>query len=135
MVEKGCGICQCSGKKTEANKKYMDDMYNRKKPSRCRTDLNAENNLYGLAMCQKLPYKDLQFVKGNVTGNDIDDFNDTKLLTYSAKHTKALYTSYKYTAQPQDENRGILRVEDEFNYVTPIFLQKLPAARFNNKEN
>ena len=58
MVENGLrgGMTQCSYKKVEANNKYMNEEYDKAKPSSYISYLDA-NNLYGLAMCKKLPYK------------------------------------------------------------------------------
>ena len=62
MVEKGLrgGMCQVSMRKSIANNKYMGDAYDETKPSSYINYLDA-NNLYGLAMCKKLPYKNVEF--------------------------------------------------------------------------
>ena len=64
MVEKGLrgGMCQVSSKQAIANNKYMGDDYDETKPSNYITYLDA-NNLYGLAMSQKLPTGKLQWTK------------------------------------------------------------------------
>ena len=64
MVEKGLrgGMCQVSSKQAIANNKYMGEDYDDKKPSNYITYLDA-NNLYGLAMSQKLPTGKLQWTK------------------------------------------------------------------------
>ena len=49
------GMTQCSYKKVEANNKYMNEDFDKSKPSSYIRYLDA-NNLYGLAMCKKLPY-------------------------------------------------------------------------------
>ena len=56
MIEKGLrgGRCQVSHKQAIANNKYMEDYYDETKPSNYINYLDA-NNLYGLAMSQKLP--------------------------------------------------------------------------------
>ena len=58
MVEKGMrgGMCQVSHKLAVANNKYMGEAYDENKPSNYISYLDA-NNLYGLAMSQKLPLK------------------------------------------------------------------------------
>ena len=70
MVEKGKrgGVCQVSSKYAKANNKYMGDYGNNTIPSYL-TYLGA-NNLYGLAMCMKLPYGNLKW------GNDIKTIDD-----------------------------------------------------------
>ena len=55
MIEHGLrgGMIQCSFKKVKANNKYMNEGYDKSKPSSYISYLDA-NNLYGLAMCKKL---------------------------------------------------------------------------------
>ena len=57
MIENGLrgGMTQCSYKKVEANNKYMNEEFDKSKPSSYICYLGA-NNLYGLAMCKKLLY-------------------------------------------------------------------------------
>ena len=61
MIEKGLrgGMCQVSHKRVKANNKYMKS-YNKDVVSSYINYLDA-NNLYGLAMSQKLPYSDLEW--------------------------------------------------------------------------
>ena len=82
MVEKGLrgGMVQCAYKKAIANNKYMGEDYDKSKPSSYISYLDA-NNLYGLAMCKKLPYKNIKFVKDNFTEEDIKYYNSD----YSSK--------------------------------------------------
>ena len=70
MIENGLrgGMCQVSHKHIKANNKYMDS-YNEDVVSSYINYLDA-NNLYGLAMSQKLPYGDLEW------SNDINDTDD-----------------------------------------------------------
>ena len=77
MVERGLrgGMCQVSHRMAEANNKYMEDDYDNNKPSSYINYLDA-NNLYGLAMCQKLPYKDIKFIEGNFTEEHIETWSD-----------------------------------------------------------
>ena len=76
-IERGLrgGMCQCSHRMAEANNKYMGEDYDENKPSSYINYLDA-NNLYGLAMCQKLPYKDIKFVEGNFTEDHIRTWSD-----------------------------------------------------------
>ena len=77
MVESGLrgGMCQVSMRKAEANNPYMGEQYDENKETSYINYLDA-NNLYGLAMCQKLPYKDIKFV------TDIDSFTEEEILNY-----------------------------------------------------
>ena len=77
MVENGLrgGMCQVSMRKAEANNPYMGEQYNENKETSYINYLDA-NNLYGLAMCQKLPYKDIKFI------NDLDNFTEKEILNY-----------------------------------------------------
>ena len=77
MVEKGLrgGMCQVSHRKAEANNKYMEELYDETKQSSYINYLDA-NNLYGLAMCQKLPYKDIRWIQRQFTEDDIKNYSD-----------------------------------------------------------
>ena len=78
MVESGLrgGMCQCATRKSEANNPYMGEEYDETKETSYISYLDA-NNLYGLAMCQKLPYKDIKFV------NKLDDFTEEEITNYT----------------------------------------------------
>ena len=77
MVEKGLrgGMCQVSHRKAEANNKYMEELYDETKPSSYINYLDA-NNLYGLAMCQNLPYKDIRWIQRQFTEDDIENYSN-----------------------------------------------------------
>ena len=62
MIEAGLrgGMCMVSTKKVEANNKYMGEEYDKNKESSYINYFDA-NNLYGLSMIQKLPYKNLKW--------------------------------------------------------------------------
>ena len=61
MIETGLrgGMTQAACKKVEANKIYMGDDFDESKESSYINYFDA-NNLYGLAMIQKLPYKKIK---------------------------------------------------------------------------
>ena len=64
MIEKGLrgGMCQVSHKQATANNKYMEDDYNKDEAPNYISYLDA-NNLYGLAMSQKLPIGQIKWAK------------------------------------------------------------------------
>ena len=71
MIEK-CkrgGVCQVSSKYAEANNKCMED-YDNNTVLSYSAYLDA-NNLYGLAMCMKLPYGSLKWSNGIKTTGDV----------------------------------------------------------------
>ena len=76
MIEKGLrgGLCQVSHKHITANNKYMKT-YNKDVVSSYINYLDA-NNLYGVAMSQKLPYADLQWSDDIYDEKDILNYDD-----------------------------------------------------------
>ena len=76
MIEHGLrgGMAQCSFKKVEANNKYMNEDYDKSKPSLYISFLDA-NNLYGLAMCKKPPCGDFEWYYGRM--------DEKRVMTYS----------------------------------------------------
>ena len=80
MLESGLrgGMCQVSHKNVKANNKYLDN-YCEDIVSSYIAYLDA-NNLYGGAMCQKLPYKDFEWC------NDIK--NSEHVLNYNNENNK-----------------------------------------------
>ena len=77
MIEKGLrgGITQVAKKKVEANNKYMGKSYDKNKETSFISYLDA-NNLYGLAMSQKLPYKNLRWETSLPTEEMILNYRD-----------------------------------------------------------
>ena len=76
MIEKGLrgGMTQCAHKKVEANNKYMNEQYDKSKPSSYISYLDA-NNLYGLAMSKKLPFDNFNWYFSRM--------DEKKILSYS----------------------------------------------------
>ena len=64
MFEKGIrgGLCQTVMHYAKANNKYMEDLYDKKKEASYNIYVD-ENNLYGYAMCEKLPTHEFKWVK------------------------------------------------------------------------
>ena len=77
MIENGLrgGMTQCTYKKVEANNKYMNEEYDKSKPSSYINYLDA-NNLYGLAMSKKLPYDDFTWYFKKIDEKKIMNYND-----------------------------------------------------------
>ena len=77
MIEHGLrgGMTQCSFKKVETNNKYMNENYDKSKPSSYKSYLDA-NNLYGLTMCKKLPYGDFKWYYGRMDEKRVMKYSD-----------------------------------------------------------
>ena len=77
FVEKGLrgGMCQVSHKEAVANNKYMGEDYDEKIPPSYITYLDA-NNLYGMAMIQKLPTGKLTWAEKMLSEDRIKDWDD-----------------------------------------------------------
>ena len=76
MIEAGLrgGMTQTTCKKVEANNKYMGSDYEKNKASSYINYLDA-NNLYGLSMIQKLPYRSLKW-DDKITEDDIINYDN-----------------------------------------------------------
>ena len=76
MIEAGLrgGMTQTTCKKVEANNKYMGSDYDKNKASSYINYLDA-NNLYGLIMIQKLPYRSLKW-DDKITEDDIINYDN-----------------------------------------------------------
>ena len=77
MIEHGLrgGMTQCSFKKVDTHNKYMNEDYDKSKPSSYISYLDA-NNLYGLAMCKKLPYDDFKWYYGRMDEKRVMKYSD-----------------------------------------------------------
>ena len=110
MIERGLrgGMTQVSVRKVEANNKYMKDLYDKEKEQSYILYLDA-NNLYGLAMSMKLPYKDINFMKNtDINEQDIlDDDNDEEgyILDVDLMYPKELHNKHNdYPMAPEIMN-------------------------------
>ena len=76
VFEKGIrgGITQVNHRYAVANNKYMSDQYNPKKLDSYLMYLDA-NNLYGAAMCQKLPTHGFKWCEEEFTEEKIKQYN------------------------------------------------------------
>ena len=94
MIEAGLrgGMTQTTCKKVEANNKYMGCDYNKNKASSFINYLDA-NNLYGLSMIQKLPYRNLKW-DGKITEEDIINYDNGRtgyILEVDLEYPKELH--------------------------------------------
>ena len=149
MVEKGMrgGMCQVSHKLAVANNKYMEEAYDENKPSNYISYLDA-NNLYGLAMSQKLPLKNIKWAKktpivekcdkrdefGYIMEVDLEyphDYHSDYPLAPEimkvdvdmlSEYQKQVYKIYYDGKTPKDEKTSklILNLKDKEKYVVHI---------------
>ena len=94
MVEAGLrgGMTQTTCKKVEANNKYMGSDYDSSKESSYINYFDA-NNLYGLSMIQKLPYRSLKW-DDKITEDDIINYNNGRtgyILEVDLEYPKELH--------------------------------------------
>jgi hypothetical protein len=108
MIEKGKrgGVCQVSSKYAKANNKHMKD-HDNDIISSYLTYLDA-NNLYGLAMCMKLPYANLHWCNDIQTTDDVMKYEDNDigyLLEVDLHYPKHLHDYHKdYPLAPEIMN-------------------------------
>ena len=83
MIEHGLrgGMCQVSHKEVKANNKHMGEDFDETKPSNYITYLDA-NNLYGLAMSQKLPIGEIKWAKKLPTTRTVQEWHDDDNFAY-----------------------------------------------------
>ena len=108
MIEAGLrgGMTQTTCKKVEANNKYMGGDYDKKKGSSYINYLDA-NNLYGLSMIQKLPYRNLRW-DDKITEEDIINFDNGRtgyILEVDLEYPKELHDLHNdYPLAPEVMN-------------------------------
>ena len=107
MIENGLrgGMTQCTYKKVEANNKYMNEEYDETKPSSYLSYLDA-NNLYGLAMCKKLPYDDFKWHFNRMDEKKVMKYNDEDdtgyILEVDLEYPKEIHDLHKdYPLAPE----------------------------------
>ena len=139
MIENGLrgGMTQCSYKKVEANNKYMNEDYDKSKPSSYISYLDA-NNLYGLAVCKKLPYDDFKWYYGRMDekrvlkyNDDDDDDDDTGYILevdlYCPKELHDLHKDYPLAPEIMSINENMLSQVQKI-YIN-IIMEKMPVMK------
>ena len=133
MVEKGTrgGICQAIHRYVKANNKYMKN-YDKNNESSYIQYLDA-NNLYGLAMSQKLPINGFKWVKKLSRFNEmfIKNYNENSNMGYFLEvdidYLKKLFDLHKDLPESKRVNKVeklICCVEDKEKYVMHIGVLK-----------
>ena len=108
MIEAGLrgGMTQTTCKKVEANNKYMGSDYDKNKASSYINYLDA-NNLYGLSMIQKLPYRSLKW-DDKKTEDDIINYDNGRtgfILEVDLEYPKELHELHNdYPLAPEVMN-------------------------------
>ena len=108
MIEAGLrgGMTQTTCKKVEANNKYMGSDYDSSKESSYINYLDA-NNLYGLSMIQKLPYRSLKW-DDKITEDDIINYDNGRtgfILEVDLEYPKELHELHNdYPLAPEVMN-------------------------------
>ena len=108
MIEAGLrgGMTQTTCKKVEANNKYMGSDYDSGKESSYINYLDA-NNLYGLSMIQKLPYRSLNW-DDKITEDDIINYDNGRtgyILEVDLEYPKELHDLHNdYPLAPEVMN-------------------------------
>ena len=108
MIEAGLrgGMTQTTCKKVEANNKYMGSDYEKNKASSYINYLDA-NNLYGLSMIQKLPYRSLKW-DDKITEDDIINYDNGRtgfILEVDLEYPKELHELHNdYPLAPEVMN-------------------------------
>ena len=109
MIERGLrgGITQVSTKMAKANNPYMGNMYDENKPSSYINYLDA-NNLYGMAMSQNLPLKNLKWVNDMPSEEEILNYDDGSkgyILEVDLEYPKEIHDLHKdYPLAPEVMN-------------------------------
>ena len=137
MIETGLrgGMTQTACKKVEANNIYMGDDFDEIKESSYIYNFDA-NNLYGLAMIQKLPYKNLKW-DTKITEDDILNYADGStgyMLEVDLEYPKELHDLHNdYPMAPEIMNVKADMLSDKQVEIYEILNKKKPKDEQTNK--
>ena len=136
MIEKGIrgGISQCVTRYCKANNKYTKD-YDPKKPESYMMYIEA-NNLYGWALSQKLPYKDIKWVDPTVY--TLEEWNDTILeLDENADYGYILDVDLENPTKLHDKHKDLPLAPEHYNnrLCTTLFDKKDYIVHSTNLKN
>ena len=137
MIEAGLrgGMTQTTCKKVEANNKYMGEDYDKNKESSYIFYGDA-NNLYGLSMIQKLPYKNLKW-DDTLKEEDIINYKNNNIgyiLEVDLEYPKELHDLHNdYPMAPEVMNVKADMLSDKTNEIYELLNRKKPADEKTNK--
>ena len=138
MIEAGLrgGMTQTTCKKVEANNKYMGSDCDKNKASSYINYLDA-NNLYGLSMIQKLPYRSLKW-DDKITEDDIINYDDGRtgfILEVDLEYPKELHELHNaYPLALEDMNvKANMLSEKQVEIYKLINGRKEPKNEKTNK--
>ena len=137
MIEAGLrgGMCMVSTKKVEANNKYMGEEYDKNKESSYINYFDA-NNLYGLSMIQKLPYKNLKW-DDTLKEEDIINYKNNNIgyiLEVDLEYPKELHDLHNdYPMAPEVMNVKADMLSDKQIEIYEFLNHKKPTDEKTNK--
>ena len=137
MIEAGLrgGMCMVSTKKVEANNKHMGEEYDKNKESSYINYFDA-NNLYGLSMIQKLPYKNLKW-DDTLKEEDIINYKNNNIgyiLEVDLEYPKELHDLHNdYPMAPEVMNVKADMLSDKQIEIYEFLNHKKPTDEKTNK--
>ena len=137
MIDAGLrgGMCMVSTKKVEANNKYMGEEYDKDKENSYINYFDA-NNLYGLSMIQKLPYKNLKW-DDTLKEEDIINYKNNNIgyiLEVDLEYPKELHDLHNdYPMAPEVMNVKADMLSDKQIEIYEFLNHKKPTDEKTNK--
>ena len=137
MIEAGLRgrMCMVSTKKVEANNKYMGEEYDKNKESSYINYLDA-NNLYGLSMIQKLPYKNQKW-DDTLKEEDISNYKNNNIgyiVEVDLEYPKELHDLHNdYPMAPEVMNVKANMLSDKQIETYEFLNRKKPTDEKTNK--